>query len=220
MSELIFESTDEDGYEEGFINNVYFYYTSLKKAYLDKESGKNKFEAKIVLDEETANKYLELMKDTFKQKQNKVYDVANEDFEKQFKTAPPFPEQSHQFYIRMSVVDEGKEGKPLAYDEFKRPKVYVPTDEEGVIEDITMKKNIGNGSMGDLRFYMTPYKGKKFPKLKEIFVRDLIEYAGGGSGGSAFGTVKGGQEESPSSFGSVTKEGREAAPEASENPEF
>lgn len=184
MSELIIKDPDSSGFHEGLLSGAHFMYVCLQKPNKDQE-GNQKYELKAVIDKATSKEF----KKHFKQ--NKVYDIDTAEFKNVFKVDAPFPDQDEQYYVRFSMPATTEDGQPLEYGAFKRPKAYVPTGQVGVVEDITRTKLIGNGSTGDVSFYITEHKGKQFPKMRGILIDNLVEFAGRSGGGSPFGTVKG-----------------------------
>lgn len=212
MSKLVINEPDpKSGFQDGELSDAYLMYVCLQKPNKDQE-GNQKYELKAVVDEDTADAF------EAKFKQNKVYKIATEEFENVFKVAAPFPEQKKQFYVRFSMPYlDGDE--PVAYDAFKRPKAYVPTEQAGVVEDITKTKLIGNGSLGTINFYITEHKGKYFPKMRGVLVNELIEFeARSGNSGSPFGVVKG--ADSPFGATEAGAEKQDAPPLIEETPKF
>lgn len=199
MSEMIINEPSKNGFQDGFINGVTFLYVNIQQARDKYKSADKEYSAKLVVDEDTAD----LFKDKFPK--NGVKEVKTANFEEQYGIVPPIPKAKKQYILTLKVADDkiikvvdeatGEEQEKkvkLTYNDFKRPKVYVP-DPSGVVDvvDITMSTNVGNGSKGDVAFWIAETNDfGSFPKLKALKVNELIPYEGNTGGNrTAFGTT-------------------------------
>ncbi|MCP4392666.1 MAG: hypothetical protein GY804_00070 [Alphaproteobacteria bacterium] len=196
MSEFILGEPSKKGFTKGKINDVTFLYVSIQEPRDKYESEDKEFSAQLVVDQETAKAF----KKKFPKNGYHEYNTAN--FEEQFGIAPPFPDERQQYVIKLTVNDfhyrkvvdpltgeEVKKALKLPYDDFKRPKVFIPADCGGV-NDVTKTVLVGNGSKGHVAFWiMTHEKFGDFPKLHEICVTDLIIYENRSKSSSEWGTV-------------------------------
>ncbi len=194
MSEFILEEPTSKGFVKGKIYDVTFLYTNIQKS-RDKFSKEGKeFSVKLLVDKKTAK--------AFKKQypKNGFREVETQVFQEQYGIEPTHPEEEYQYIITLKcpddkftkVVENGQEVNrlvKLTYGEFKRPKVYVPVS-DGVVKDITMDLNVGNGSSGAASFWvLDAHDFGTFPRLSGILVEDLIVYENTSSNLSDFGSV-------------------------------
>lgn len=211
MSTFIINEAAKGGFTDGRINDVTFLYVSIQSARDKYKSTDKEYSVKLVVDEDTG--------DAFENKfpKNPVKKVKTSNFEEQFGIAPPIPDAKNQFIITLKVADdktikvidetgvETDQVVKLIYDEYKRPKVYVPATEG--VEDITRSINVGNGSRGDASFWLLDAGDFGFfPKLSAILVTDLIAYEKSAGSKSAFGNVVNGASTGQAHFDNQERE--------------
>lgn len=152
----------------GVLKDVYFYFARIDQPMNKYNSADKEFKVDIVLDQASFTKYVK----EFPKKAYKM--VANDDFYDTYKTEPPFPEQPIQYVMKFARDEVKKDGTPIA--EEHKPKAYLE-DNSGQVYDITSKFNIGNGSKGDLFYFVIETKDYgNHPKLANIKVKHLIKY--------------------------------------------
>lgn len=168
------------------LSDVYFYYTAIKTPKKKYESEEEEFQVVTVSDKKTAKAW----NTSYPAFKFKVLD--KEDFEVKFKTPPPFDE-GDQVFVRTFSTNAQVNGVPVSGK--LRPRVFVRGSKENTVKDVTETNLVGNGSFGDLEFaeyeYTSAGSKKKSCKLKNILVKNLIEYAEN----SAFGEVENEEEE-------------------------
>ncbi|MCP3921242.1 MAG: hypothetical protein GY714_01525 [Desulfobacterales bacterium] len=196
MSEFILGEPSKKGFTKGKINDVTFLYVNIQEPRNKYESEDKEFSAQLVVDKKTAKAF----KKKFPKNSCREYDTEN--FEEQFGIDPPFPDESEQYVIKLTVNDfhfrkvtDPQTGEvatktlKLPYDDFKRPKVFMPAT-DGDVNDVTKTMLVGNGSKGHAAFWiMTHDKFGDFPKLHEICVTDLIVYENRSKATSEWGSV-------------------------------
>lgn len=202
MSKLVIEDyKDHRGKKakKGILSDVTLLYTKIQNGGLKYKSKEKEFACAAVVDEDTADQYEDLFT------QNKAKTIKTSEFEKKYKTEPPFPKNKKQYVINLHTSyyvnksyknKEGEvyleKGSPIPYDWPNRPKVYAPNpDGEGVV-DITRKSLVGNGSKGSIAFTIMQGDDKDYPYLADVLVTDLVEYEADSTVNSSFGTVAGG----------------------------
>lgn len=183
MAELIINEPTKSGFQDGYLNDVTVCYTKIQKAdfkYQDKEN--KEYSIDLVVDEDTADAFAEMFP------KNSVKKVKTADFEGRYKCEAPNPKDKAQYVLKLKASHTDYSGTVKEYDAFSRPKVYQP-DAEGDLEDITMSQLIGNGSKGDVRFFITENEYGRFPHLVALCVTSLVEPPDevGGNVGTAFG---------------------------------
>lgn len=214
MSSFILEEPTKNGFVKGFINDVTFLYVSIQDAREKFSKDGNEYSVKLVVDKATAK--------AFKKQFSKqgFSECETENFEEQYGIAPPFPKDDTQYLITLKAPEDqiirstdsnGEEVErsvKLDYGEFKRPKVYVPTNEG--VKDITRDLIAGNGSSGHASFWVlsTSTYGD-FARLSGILVNDLKVYEKRASSQSAWGTVVNGDNVPENHF---TQQAKEDAP--------
>lgn len=153
--------------QSGKIENAYFAYIKLKNPVNKYKSDDKEYCLDVVVDKATAKE----MKKIFIK--NKVKEVDNEDFEDQYKFAPPFPDQDEQFILKFKSDSHYKDGTEKPYHYNNRPKVFIPV--ENGVEDVTMTTRVGNGSMGDVAFSVVENDYGTMHRLFGILVKDMVE---------------------------------------------
>lgn len=177
--------------EKVIIENAVLMYTKLKKAqpvYDQKDLPKHKqnmfeYTVDLVVDEDTSDLWDEKFP---KQGAKKLLKAA---FMKQFKLEKDedFPEgldpKAKKFYVikgkqNTHYMDrKTNEVKPLSAS--TRPRVIAVID--GKKQDVTLTHEIGNCSVGNVMFTVTPNKTYgDAAKLKGVLVTNLVEYVSGG----------------------------------------
>jgi len=205
MSKLELNEANEKNFQEGFLRDAYFLYASIKEPRLKyKSNTEYVLELQACIDEDTADAWEEIFK------ANKVHKFTKEKFEETFKCDAPF-DAKKQYVVKFTVDYKGEDMPELAHNAYKRTKVWEKTA-AGKMKDITLEKLVGNGTLGDVSFYISrPKEGGAYPKMTGLLVKDLVEYVdNGGAGGCAFGET----EEAPTPF--TEDEAEEQAPDTSE----
>lgn len=164
------------------LTGVYFYYAQIA------EPGQ-KFQTTGPLDKEYKVTVV-LSKDQFKEfttkyPKKKKAPIETSEFEAQYKTAAPFPDQPMQYVISLTQKAFKADGTPMP--DGLRPKVYQFVD--GVQTDITTTL-IGNGSKGTARYmHWEPMGNSEAPdtaKLYALLVEDLVPYVKKAGGANVF----------------------------------
>lgn len=175
--------------EKVFIKNATLMYVKTRKAYPiysqkdlpTKSQTMFEYTVDLVVDEDVADQYDEQFP---KQSSKKLLKAA---FMKQYKieSDADFPEgldpKAKKFFVikvKQNTHYE-KDGKPVALSASTRPKVIAVVD--GKKEDITVSKDVSNGSIGDV--LLTVNHNKQYgasAKLKGILVTTFIEYEASG----------------------------------------
>ena len=154
--------------KNGTIKNVFFYFTAIQTPINKFESTDKQYKVTIAVDKATATAFSK----EFPKKQAKM--VQNDDFREQYKADAPFPEQPIQYVYTFNRDELRKDGTPIP--EENKPKVFYE-DASGKIYDITQKFLVGNGSQGDLSYFVIETERfGEHPKLSSILVRNLVKY--------------------------------------------
>lgn len=198
MSQLVINEAQDNGFQDGFINDVTFLYACIHTAKTKYKSEELEYSVKIVVDEDTADAFQEAFP------KNGVKKVKTADFEGTFGCAAPSPDEKNQYILTLKIDAADRNGVLHAQDSFKRPKVFVPS--ENGVKDITMETLVSNGSRGDLNFWISSSEFGKFPKLAAILVKELIPYEKKENVGSAWGSVEGGAPQAENPFEGQSKE--------------
>lgn len=158
--------------KNGVLTNVYFYYTRIKEPTNKYNSADKEFKVDVVLDAASYKAFTkELPKKNFKL-------VENDEFREKYRAEPPFPEQPIQYVTKFNRDEVKKDGTPIA--EEHKPKVYLE-DQSGEVYDVTNRFDVGNGSMGDLFYFVIEHSEYgNHPKLSNIKVKKLVQYEAGG----------------------------------------
>lgn len=157
----------------GVIKDVYFYYARIDQPINKYNSADKEYKVDVALDQASFTAFA-------KQFPKKAYKmIANADFYEKYKSEIPFPEQPIQYILKFAKDEVLKDGTPIA--EEHKPKVYLE-DNSGQVYNITSKFNVGNGSKGDLFYYIMETKDYgNHPKLNDIKVTHLIKYEATGN---------------------------------------
>lgn len=160
----------------GDLTNVFFYYTCVaeaKQKYQTEDPKEKEYTVTVVLDKKQYTDFVT----QFPKK--KTTPVENSDFEEQYKTKPPFPDQPLQYVLKFKQKTHKANGDPMP--ESLRPRVYQFVDKEQ--KDIT-DTLIGNGSKGTLRW--NSFKSDKTPNptvtLYCMLITELVSYERPASG--------------------------------------
>jgi hypothetical protein len=176
-------------------------YTKIQQAGNKYQSDEKEYTVDCVLNKASAKQF----KKAFPK--NSCKEHNNADFLNIFKVSEvPYPAQEEQYVVKFKCEEALKgsftdrntgtqyeKGDPLPYS--MRPKVFLPVEgEPNSVRDVTLTTQVGNGSKGHVSFKILSNQYGTFPQLQAIKVEELVEYEGG-SGGSPFGTVIGGEPE-------------------------
>lgn len=158
-------NTDEKG--RGVLKNVVLLYTAIQQPKRKYQSELREYSSTVVMDKSTSVAFSK----QFPKK--KINSIANDEFVEKFGIDVPFPESPVQYTVKLSQDELKRDGSPIA--DFARPRVLFEA-KDGQIYDITEKKLVGNGSMGDVHYsYYTTSFGKTV-RLGNIIVKRLVEY--------------------------------------------
>lgn len=206
MSELIFNEPTEKGFEDGFINGVTFLYACIQEPITKWESTELEYSVKVVVDEDTFDTW------TDKFPKNGKVKIKTDNFKEKYGIDPVYPEAKNQYILTLKIAAEDQNGNLIPDDSFKRPNVYMPAT-GGKVKDVTKSTLVGNGSKGDLQFWIAHTGKGDFPKLQAVMVRELIAYEKAtSSGGSAWGAVEGAPDSASPSGRSFENQAKEEAP--------
>ena len=155
--------------KNGTLKNVVFYFTAIQTPINKYESTDKQYKVTVAVDKATATAFSK----EFPKKQAKM--IPNDEFLEKYKVEEvAFPEQPIQYVYTFNRDELRKDGTPIP--EENRPKVFFQ-DASNKIYDITQKFLVGNGSRGDLSYFVI--ETEKFgnhPKLSNILVRDLVKF--------------------------------------------
>ena len=211
MSEFILDDPSKSGFVKGRVNDVTFLYVTIQNAREKFTKNGSEYSVKLVVDKKTAK--------AFEKQYSKqgFTDCETENFEELYGVAPPFPGEDTQYIITIKAPDDsiirskssdGEEIETsikLDYDEFKRPKVYVPSNSG--VKDVTMDFEIANGSKGHASFWeLSTTTYGNFARLSGILVNDLKIYENRSNDQCAFGKVENANTRQPSHFESQERE--------------
>lgn len=150
------------------IENCYFYYARIAEPGLKYQTtDQYTYSVDCCVSKTQAKEWNKI----FAKQKTKSFD--NEEFERIFKTPPPFPEQDEQFIIKLKkeaqYIDK-ETGDIVLISQSNRPRVY---DSEK--NDITQTL-IGNGSSGGAAYEEFSNNYGNFARLKAIRVDNLVTY--------------------------------------------
>lgn len=155
------------------IKDVYFYYTQIAEPgqkYQTTGPTDKEYKVTVIVSKEQYKEF------TTKYPKKKKAPIDTEDFEAQYKTKAPFPDQPMQYAIALSQKAFKADG--TAMPDGLRPKVY-QFDSEGKQIDITSTL-IGNGSKGTVRYMHWEALGNSdipdTAKLYALLIEDLVPY--------------------------------------------
>lgn len=195
MSTMKIVKDAKDNISKVFIEDVVFYYAGVNKArpvYEQKDwSNPNKFEylVDVLIDEDT----YDTIEENFKKNSLKKY--SKEKFMERFKieSEEELPYDAKKYFVaKFKQAAQKKDGS--AINPQLRPRAFEIVDGKPV--DVTVAKNIGNGSKGDimLRVSNHPTYGT-FAYLSTLKVTDLVEYETSGGTDEAMTDFLGGDVE-------------------------
>lgn len=156
-----------NGYESGIIKNATFLYTCIQTPKKKYQSEETEWCLNYVIDKAT---YKELKKAFPKLKIN---EFSNEEFIEKFQIDVPFPEQEDQYVGKIQRNTVKSNGVPVEED--KAPRVIF-TKPDGTNVNITKKVLVGNGSVGDIIYFVSDTQYGRYPKLKDVIVSKLVPY--------------------------------------------
>ena len=170
------------------ISNVTFFWTKIQKPSLKYQSQTEKeFVVDVLVDKATAKAFGK----EFPKQKAKEFD-KDELLEALSIDSAPY-EADEYFKIRMKKKANYKDretGELVNTPEQYCPKVFL-ADEDGLLEDVTQTRLIGNGSVGAIQYDVNSNDYGKFAQLKGIRVDNLVVVeAKQGGGYSALGNVK------------------------------
>ena len=174
--------------ELNVIENATIYYAKIKTPVdnFAKDGGKE-FTVDLLVDKATAKAWNK----EFPKQKAKEFD-KDELLEALSIDSAPY-EADEYFKIRMKKKANYKDretGELVNTPEQYCPKVFL-ADEDGLLEDVTQTRLIGNGSVGTIQYDVNSNDYGKFAQLKGIRVDDLVVVeAKQGGGYSALGNVK------------------------------
>lgn len=161
------------------MNGVVLCYTQVQTPGKGFKGKGKEYSTEVVIDKD--------LKKAFKKQYPKtqIREIETSEFKEAFKIDPPFPDQDEQYTIKIkcnalmtaAVPAHGVDkGDLVPYSWGSRPKVW-ESIAKGKVKDVTRKKLVGNGSIGDVTFntISNPEYGE-FPALTGILVTDLVEY--------------------------------------------
>lgn len=202
MSELVINEAQDNGFVDGFINDVTFLYVCIQEAREKYKSKELEYSVKCVVDKATAKAFKKAYP------KNGVKEVETAEFKETFGIDAPYPDQDEQFILTMKTNAQDKDGNLLEHSTYKRAKVYVPSGKG--VKDITRDTLVANGSKGDVNFWISNSEFGTFPKLAAILVKELIVYEKSGNSGSAWGDVENAESKPENAF---ERQEKEDAPE-------
>lgn len=148
---------------EGFL-----YYAKIAEPGLRYQSDETQWSIDVVVDKATAKAW---SKQFPKQKHK---EVDNDEFERIFKTPPPYSDESEQYIVKVKKdthYRDKESGELVPVPDQYHPKVF---NSDG--EDITESTLIGNGSKGVVAYDVNTNSYGSFAKLTGVRVDQLIEY--------------------------------------------
>lgn len=188
----------------------HLYYTCIQEPKFKFESEDKEWSVTVAVDQATSKEIGQSMPKV------KPKIVANDDFPGIYKTDVPYPEQPIQYLytIKRSVLKANGEATSPEHS----PRVYLE-DKSGQIYDITDKYKVGNGSVGEVHYFIKETRYGEFPGLSNIRVSQLVEFQNS-AGGTNFREMA---KELPddvdlASIANVVKETGEEATETKASP--
>lgn len=212
-TKLLVEKNAKDELVKGRIEDATLLYTQMQEGELAFGSETDRqLSVQVAVTEDTAKNW----KATFPK--NGYREVPNDQFEKTYKTEPPYPAEENQHVLKLKSratyreddpEREIKAGDVIPYETKSRPKLYEVVD--GKPQDITQTTQPANGSRGIVAFRATSNKFGEFPVLSGVLVTELIEAEQQASIASDFGIT----EDTPQTqrVGSDAPSGSTEAPE-------
>lgn len=186
---LLVEKNAKDELVKGRIEEATLLYVNMQEGELAFGSETDRqLTVQVAVTEDTAKNW----KATFPK--NGYREVPNDQFEKAYKTSPPYPEEEKQHVLKLKSRGTYQQDDPerdiragdlVPYDSPSRPKLYEVVDGKPV--DITQTTQPANGSRGVVAFRATNNKFGTFPVLSGVLVTELIEAERQASLASDFG---------------------------------
>tara|TARA_B100000929_G_scaffold139782_1_gene110713 strand:+ start:149 stop:862 length:714 start_codon:yes stop_codon:yes gene_type:complete len=193
---LLVEKNTKDELVKGRIEDATLLYVSMQEGELAFGSETDRqLSVQVAVTEDTAKNW----KATFPK--NGYREVPNDQFEKAYKTDPPYPAEEKQHVLKLKSRATYQQDDPerdiragdiVPYESPSRPKLYEVVDGKPV--DITQTTQPANGSRGVVAFRATNNKFGTFPVLSGVLVTELIEAERQANLASDFGIT----EETPS----------------------
>lgn len=148
----------------------FLYYTNIQEPVNKYESDEKEWKVSVAVDEAT-NKRIQ------KEIKSKPKMIPNDEFYDKFKSEVPYPESPIQYVynIKRSVIKSN--GEPT--EEKNYPKVLLE-DKSGALYDITDRYKVGNGSEGEVHFYISDTRYGRYPGLTSVKVTKLVEFKNAG----------------------------------------
>lgn len=191
-TKLLVEKNAKDELVKGRIEDATLLYTQMQEGELAFGSETDRqLSVQVAVTEDTAKNW----KATFPK--NGYREVPNDQFEKTYKTEPPYPAEENQHVLKLKSratyreddpEREIKAGDVIPYETKSRPKLYEVVD--GKPQDITQTTQPANGSRGIVAFRATSNKFGEFPVLSGVLVTELIEAEQQASIASDFGITE------------------------------
>lgn len=176
-TKLMVEKNAKDELVKGRIEEATLLYVNMQEGELAFGSETDRqLTVQVAVTEDTARNW----KATFPK--NGYREVPNDQFEKAYKTNPPYPEEEKQHVLKLKSRGtyqqddperEIRAGDVVPYESPSRPKLYEVVDGKPV--DVTMTTQPANGSRGVVAFRATNNKFGTFPVLSGVLVTELIE---------------------------------------------
>ncbi len=174
---LLVEKNAKDELVKGRIEEATLLYVNMQEGELAFGSETDRqLSVQVAVTEDTARNW----KATFPK--NGYREVPNDQFQKAYKTDPPYPEEEKQHVLKLKSRGTYQQDDPerdiragdvVPYDSPSRPKLYEVVDGKPV--DITQTTQPANGSRGVVAFRATNNKFGTFPVLSGVLVTELIE---------------------------------------------
>lgn len=176
-TKLMVEKNAKDELVKGRIEDGTLLYVNMQEGELAFGSETDRqLTVQVAVTEDTARNW----KATFPK--NGYREVPNDQFQKAYKTDPPYPEEENQHVLKLKSRGTYQQDDPerdiragdiVPYDSPSRPKLYEVVDGKPV--DITQTTQPANGSRGVVAFRATNNKFGTFPVLSGVLVTELIE---------------------------------------------
>lgn len=155
--------SDDKG--RGIIRNVMFMYVAVQNPKKKYQSEEREYSVNVVFDKATSTEITNLFPN------KKMTPMDEDSFKNKYGMAAPFT--GIIYVMKLSQPELRKDGSPIP--DFARPRVLLET--KAGIFDITDKKLVGNGSMGDVYYnYYTVPKFGKVLRLGNLVVKRLVEF--------------------------------------------
>lgn len=176
-TKLLVEKNAKDELVKGRIEDATLLYVQMQEGELAFGSETDRqISVQVAVTEDTAKNW----KATFPK--NGYREVPNDQFEKAYKTDPPYPAEEKQHVLKLKSRATYQQDDPerdiragdiVPYESPSRPKLYEVVDGKPV--DITQTTQPANGSRGVVAFRATNNKFGTFPVLSGVLVTELME---------------------------------------------